>query len=212
VGGLLRADAATRVLDVACGDGRVAAVLPAGAAYVGVDLSPVAVGLARARWAARPECRFAAMDAGALAFPDAAFDLVTFVDAAEHVLDIEAALAECARVLRPGGRLIATGANRDSLNQVMARKLGFGEFMTNYQHVREFAFDEFTGLLAAQGLVVRESAGILLFPYWGVPRIDAVVRHLTDDDPEVVELMRALGDKAGPRHAYTFVVAAEKTG
>jgi SAM-dependent methyltransferase len=44
-------------------------------------------------------------DALALSFEDAAFDVVVSNDVFEHVPDIERSLAECARVLRPGGRL-----------------------------------------------------------------------------------------------------------
>jgi SAM-dependent methyltransferase len=39
-------------------------------------------------------------------FDDASFDRVEAIDAIEHVMDEEAWLAECARVLRPGGTLV----------------------------------------------------------------------------------------------------------
>ena len=45
-------------------------------------------------------------DALALTFDDASFDVVVSNDVFEHVPDIDRALAECARVLRPGGRLL----------------------------------------------------------------------------------------------------------
>jgi SAM-dependent methyltransferase len=150
------------------------------------------------------------MDASRLAFPDAAFDAVAFVDAAEHVLDIDSAIAEAARVLRPGGDFVVTAANRNSLNQIMTRKLGYPEFVTNYQHVREFALDEFEALMAKHRLAVTGRLGILLFPYWGIPGIDGIVRHITDDDPEVVEILREMGAKVGPRHAYAFALGARK--
>jgi SAM-dependent methyltransferase len=49
--------------------------------------------------------RFAAMDATRMDFPDASFDLLVSRAALEHVAPIERALAEMARVVRPGGLL-----------------------------------------------------------------------------------------------------------
>jgi hypothetical protein len=43
------------------------------------------------------------------------------------------------------------------------------------------------------GLKVIRSGGIFLYPYWGIPGIDQVMRSINDSDPEVVELMRELG-------------------
>jgi SAM-dependent methyltransferase len=45
-------------------------------------------------------------DALALSFEDAAFDVIVSNDVFEHVPDADRAIAECARVLRPGGRLL----------------------------------------------------------------------------------------------------------
>lgn len=49
--------------------------------------------------------RFLAMDATRMDFPDASFDLLVSRAALEHVIPIEQALAEMARVVRPGGLL-----------------------------------------------------------------------------------------------------------
>jgi len=206
---LAGACAGQRVLDLCCGQGRLGALLP-GAEVIGVDLSAVALRLARARHAGQPGFRFAAMDAHALALPDAAFDTVVFVDAIEHVHRAEAVLAEAARVLRPGGRLVATIANRDGLNQRLTRRLGFPEFVTNYQHMREFGWAETRGMLRAAGLEPLRAEGIFLYPYWGVPGVDQAVRHLTDDDPEIVAALRELGRRAGPDYAYAIAVSARR--
>lgn len=212
VGELLPTGPETQILDLACGDGRAAALVPSGRchALIGIDISATALAIARGRWAERPEFRFAAMDAGRLAFADSAFDVVMFVESSEHVFNIESTIGEAARVLRPGGTLIVTVANRDSLNQLIARKLGFPPFLTSYQHIREFTLAEFEALLAERGFAVTERKGIMLYPYWGIPGIDGVVRHITDDDPEIVEILRDIGAKIDPRHAYTFVVSATK--
>ena len=46
--------------------------------------------------------------------------------------------------------------------------------------------------------------------YWGIPGIDGLVRHITDDDPEIVEILCEMGRKVGPRYAYAFVLLARK--
>jgi SAM-dependent methyltransferase len=198
------------VLDLCCGTGRLGRLMPRAGSVLGIDISAVALTLARQRHAALPQFRFAQMPAECLALPECSFDVVLFVDAIEHVRNAAAALAETARVLRPGGLLFATVANRDSLNQRLTRRLGYPEFVTNYQHIREFGWAETRGMLAAAGLVPARADGIFLYPYWGVPGLDQSVRALTDDDPEIVEAMRDLGRRAGPDYAYAIAVSARK--
>jgi len=89
-----------RVLDLAGGTGRAAAALPDRDVTV-VDAAPGM--LARARAKGLPAVRG---DATRLPFRDGAFDAVVVTDALHH-LDAPAALDEAARVLRPGGVLVA---------------------------------------------------------------------------------------------------------
>jgi hypothetical protein len=72
-------------------------------------------------------------------------------------------------------------ANRNSLNQVLARKLGYVKFVTNYQHFREFAFAEAVALSQRQDCRwcrPREFS----YSRIGVPGIDEVVRRIQDND------------------------------
>lgn len=106
-------EGARRVLDIGPGDGWPA--LPVAAArpdldVVGVDPSPLRVAVCTAN-AARLRllnARFVVGDGADLPFEDATFDLVTAASSIEEATDPEAVLAECARVLRPGGVLRAS--------------------------------------------------------------------------------------------------------
>jgi SAM-dependent methyltransferase len=102
----------TRVLDVGCGDGRLPS-LYAAPEVVCVDISPVAVEAAAARGL---EAQLA--DAQELPFPDSSFDAVTCSHALYHVPDVDRALAEFVRVLRPGGRFAGIYNTPEHLREV----------------------------------------------------------------------------------------------
>jgi len=96
----------TRVLDVACGPGYVAAAAGArGAVPTGVDFSSEMVEEARGRY---PGLDFQEGDAEALSFADATFDAVVMNFGMLHLGRPEQALHEAHRVLRRGGRLAFT--------------------------------------------------------------------------------------------------------
>jgi ubiquinone/menaquinone biosynthesis C-methylase UbiE len=177
---------------------------------VGVDISEVAVKRAADAYRARAGSALIVMDGHALAFASSAFDIVSFTESIEHMHDVERVIAEIHRVLKPGGRLLVTTPNANSLHLVMTRKLGYPAFKTSNQHVREYTFDEVRDLLQKAGFVISRSAGMFLYPYWGIPGIDQIARPITDSDPELVELMRELGRRVGPEHSYLMVILAEK--
>jgi SAM-dependent methyltransferase len=98
--------AGTRVLDVGCGSG-LTLVLAAlrGAVPSGIDISPGLLGVARERLADADLCEG---DMEALPFDDAAFDAVLGINAFQFAGDPRRALAQAARVVRPGGRVVAS--------------------------------------------------------------------------------------------------------
>ena len=100
----IRELAPSRVLEVGCGWGELAEWIErdTGADVVAVDLSPRMIELASERGI---DARVA--DVQELPFADGEFDLVVAAWMLYHVPDIGLALTEIARVLRPGGRLVA---------------------------------------------------------------------------------------------------------
>ncbi|WP_424361132.1 methyltransferase domain-containing protein [Methylocystis parvus] len=98
-------------LDVACGVGfdvmRMASAHP-NAAFIGVDRSRAFLDLAGARAAGLGNASFLEGDADRLPFPDDAFDGARIDRSLQHIAAPAAAVAEMARVVRPGGRVVAT--------------------------------------------------------------------------------------------------------
>ncbi len=105
----LRPLSGQRILDDGCGPGFYVAELaekvgPDGF-VVGVDQSPDMLGLAAARSAGRSNVEFREGEATALPVQDEEFDAAVAVQMLEYLTDVDAALAELYRALRPGGRL-----------------------------------------------------------------------------------------------------------
>ena len=119
----------SRVLDVGCGIGRMArplaGYLSTDGSYDGFDVNRDGIAWCRRRYRRHPNFRFEVADifnarynphgahrADEYRFPhdDASFDLVIATSVFTHLLETDAThyLAECERVLVPGGRLFAT--------------------------------------------------------------------------------------------------------
>ncbi|MGL6042486.1 MAG: ArsR/SmtB family transcription factor [Sandaracinobacteroides sp.] len=142
-----RAPAVGRLLDIGTGTGRVLELLaPEAAAATGVDRSPEMLRLARNKLAAAG-IRQAAVrqaDMRALPFEGAAFDTVTLHHVLHFADDPAAVIAEAARTVAPGGKLLVAdyAPHRQE------------EFRQRFQHSR-LGFEEAAvlGFLKSAGLV-----------------------------------------------------------
>jgi len=105
------------VLEIGCGMGTHAAMLArAGARLTAIDLTSRAVAMTRQRFAlAHLTARIEEADAERLPFAAGSFDTIWSWGVIHHSRSTERCLAEIARVLRPGGRLIAMVYYRRSL-------------------------------------------------------------------------------------------------
>jgi SAM-dependent methyltransferase len=100
------------VLEVACGTGPGLGLLQASARrLVAGDISEPILARVRAHYGNRIDAR--AMDAMALPFEDRSLDLVIIFEAMYYVPDAEKFADECKRVLRPGGIVLVSNANKD---------------------------------------------------------------------------------------------------
>jgi SAM-dependent methyltransferase len=104
-----------RVLDVGCGPGDLTErfAKEVGADVKAIDLSMRMVELARARGI---DAQVA--DAEQLPFADGEFDCVFAGWVLYHAPNLGQAIAECARVLRPGGRLVASSYFEDNMSEL----------------------------------------------------------------------------------------------
>ena len=106
-----------RALDLATGTGDIAfGLADRGAAVVGLDVTPRMIALAQAKARARTHglARFVVGDMMELPFPAGSFDVVTIGYGLRNVPDLEGAIAELFRVVKPGGRVVSLDFNRPS--------------------------------------------------------------------------------------------------
>jgi SAM-dependent methyltransferase len=183
-----RVRSAKRVLDCACGDGRITNILALGfpnASCTGIDRD---AGLIRAAREAfhMPNLAFREDDALSLHEPDGAFDAVISCHTIEHfsAADQKRFLAELKRVLTPGGTLIIATPDRD----VWA---ALGIAGQQEDHIRELTQKEFVEEVSLAGFEVLEVLG--QNPLRGgnflLRRILNFIKHL-----DVFRLRRLLGD------------------
>jgi len=165
-----------RVLDLGCGFGRHAfEAARRGADVIAVDRSAEELQQVNGLFAAmRREgeipagsiARAVRADLLALPFPDDYFDVVMASEVLEHIPDDTQAMAEIARVVRPGGRVAVTVPRWWPERVCWALSDHYHEVEGG--HVRIYRGNELAQRLTGAGLVVTGShhAHALHAPYW----------------------------------------------
>jgi SAM-dependent methyltransferase len=125
-----------RALDVGCGEGRVCRLMQAlGIETVGIDPTEAMIAEARRR---DPAGDYRVGGAERLAFADASFDLAVTCLTLIDITDFRTAIAEMARVLSPGGTLLAA-----NINPVQSAGMGKGWRRDAEGRPAEFALDRY---------------------------------------------------------------------
>jgi ArsR family transcriptional regulator len=119
------------VLDAGSGDGAIAALLAPRSRHVTcLDISPRVLQACRKRLQGLANVEFALGDVHELRFTDASFDQVLLLNLLTYATDPARALAEAARVLRPGGDLVVTTLAAHEQNDVTA---GYGHVHAGFR-------------------------------------------------------------------------------
>jgi len=161
-----------RVLDVGGGRRRGRFEPPSDTQWIVVDVSADG----------RPRVR---ADVAALPFRDGVFDAVKATEILEHVPDTAAALAECRRVLRPGGHVVITAPFLERLHgdphdyarftrDMWERLLAAAELRPVAIEPQGAYFSHLAGLL--RFLVLRAPAGVRHAGYVLFPLFDLLAR------------------------------------
>lgn len=165
-----------RVLEAGAGEGYGAAMLAASGAatVICVDYDDSAVAHMRQRY---PELDVRQANLVDLPLPDATVDTVVNFQVIEHLWDQPQFIAECRRVLRPGGELLISTPNRITFSPGLEEPL-------NPFHTRELDAAELTDLLVGGGFDLTQMRGVhhgarlrSMDAAWGGSIIDAQIRR-----------------------------------
>lgn len=193
-----RIEAGSEILDIGCGTGaptcRIAA--ETGAWVTGITTSPVGLAAARERAAGAglsDRTRFELRDGMANGFPDASFDRTWALESSHLMRDRDRLISECARVLRPGGRLVLCDIvleRRLELTEVRRLREPLALLREVFGDARMEPLAEYARLARASGLEVEHETDLTeatrpTFEHWR--------RNATRYHDEVTELLGAAG-------------------
>lgn len=166
-----------RAVDIGCGGGFMAEEFARlGCVMTGIDLSPVSIDTARRHaTSVGLGIDYLVGSADQLPFDEEAFDLAYCCDVLEHLPDLDRAIGEAARVLKPGGLYLF-----DTINQTFMSRLLIIKVMQEWRSTRVFdsavhVWDMFikpadlTATLTRHGLTLGETVG--LGPRAPIPRV-----------------------------------------
>jgi SAM-dependent methyltransferase len=186
-----------RVLEVGCGWGELGEwiVRETGADVVATDLSPHMVELTRTRGL---DAQVA--DVQALPFADGEFDVAVAAWMLYHVPDLDRGLAELARVLRPGGRLVAVTNSRFHLIELR-------ELVDSGPSTLKFNRENGLELLASHFAAVRREDVDGRLEFAGRAEVEEYVRASISMSPFVGNLPAIVDEPFFARRANSIFVA-----
>jgi SAM-dependent methyltransferase len=167
---LLRLRPGEGLLDLGCGSGWLAErCRRAGARVWAADLALAGVAGAKARF---PQVHhYQVADVYHLPFAPARFDAVALSEVAEHLEDLAGALAEVARLLRPGGRLLVSVPYREVIAEHLC--IHCNRLTPANAHLHSFDEGKLAACLRGQGLepgppllVNNKALELVGFPRW----------------------------------------------
>ncbi len=163
-------DEPMRILDIGFGTGAMLTFLARYGAVIGMDMSAEAIRFARTR-CDRP---MLLGDITKVPLADGTLDLVTAFDIVEHVDDEQGALAELARVCKPGGHVLLT---------VPAFQLLWGNQDVVSHHKRRYRLGQLQRSVEGVGLriVTLSYFNSLLFPIVAAVRVARRLRGESHD-------------------------------
>jgi ubiquinone/menaquinone biosynthesis C-methylase UbiE len=188
-----------RMLDVGCGAGHVSFGLAAHAGeVVACDLSPDMLRIveAEARRLGLSNLTTAQGRAERLPFPSESFDAVLTRFSAHHWPDLDAALREVARVLKPEGLfgVVDVVSPGEPLLDTWLQTM---ELVRDPSHVRDYSVAEWSGALARAGLQLQQ-VGASRLPLAFAPWIERMATPARDAD--AIRALQAKASQAVARH------------
>jgi 2-polyprenyl-6-hydroxyphenyl methylase/3-demethylubiquinone-9 3-methyltransferase len=162
-----------RLLDIGCGGGLLSEPLSRlGASMTSIDPAPGNVEIARTHAeAAGLAIDYRAITAEALAETGVLFDAVLTMEVLEHVADLQAFCTTAARMVRPGGLLLAATLNRTLKSYALA--IVGAEYVLRWVEPGTHDWNRFVTpaeletALTASGLTCLDQAGMSFHPLTG---------------------------------------------
>jgi len=156
------------VLDFGCGQGfLLEKMVAAGIACQGVDFSAKSVELTNGRLKGNPLFKGAlVLESLPAPLPDRSFDAIFFIETIEHVIgeDLPALIRELHRLLRPGGHLVVTTRNDESLEASKILCPECGCTFHQMQHVSSWSAASLASTLAGYGFQRVFCEGLVFAP------------------------------------------------
>jgi len=160
-----------RVLDVGCGTGELEQLIlnryPT-ASLVGVDVTLEMLAVAREKFREVPRVTFVAGQAESLPFAPEHFDAVVACNMLHHVRSVETMLSECARVLRPRGRVVLIDWSRDAWHCRLAH---YWLRLVKRSYVKMYRASELVERAVPAGLLVENIQRFFVLPYYAMMRV-----------------------------------------